>query len=51
MVEISPHKKYIQVNVDYMPDGRMIPRRVTWDDGHAYDIDKVTDQRLSLIHI
>jgi hypothetical protein len=45
MVEISPQKKYIQVNVDYMPDGRMIPRRVTWEDGHSYEIDRVTDQR------
>ena len=44
MVEISPQKKYIQVNVDYMPDGRMIPRRVTWEDGHSYEIDRVTDQ-------
>ena len=45
MVEISPQKKYIQVNVDYMPDGRMIPRRVTWEDGHSCEIDRVTDIR------
>ena len=41
---ISPYKKYVGVNVDSMPDGRVIPQRILWDNGTAYDIDSITEQ-------
>ena len=35
----------MQVKVDFRADGIMLPRTIIWEDGHEYEIDKVTDIR------
>lgn len=39
------HKAYIQVNAEFMPDGRIIPLSFTWEDGRTFDIDKLLEMR------
>ena len=36
---------YVPVTVDFRADGVMLPRTIIWEDGHEYEIDKVTDIR------
>jgi len=36
-------KVYVQVNADFRPDGLMLPRELTWEDGEKYTIDRVID--------
>ena len=36
-------KVYVQVNADFNPDGLMLPRELTWEDGEKYIIDRVID--------
>ena len=38
-------KVYVQVKVDFREDGIMLPRKITWEDGREYEIDRVTDIR------
>lgn len=38
-------KVYVPVEVDFRSDGVMLPRKITWEDGREYEIDKVTDIR------
>ncbi len=38
-------KVYVPVTVDFRADGVMLPRTIIWEDGHEYEIDKVTDIR------
>ena len=38
-------KVYVPVKVDFRADGVMLPRSIIWEDGHEYEIDKVTDIR------
>ena len=38
-------KVYVPVKVDFRADGVMLPRIITWEDGHEYEIDKITDIR------
>lgn len=38
-------KVYVQVKVDFREDGIMLPRRITWEDGREYEIDRVVDIR------
>lgn len=38
-------KVYVDVVVRFNSDGVMIPRQITWEDGHKYAIDRVTDIR------
>ena len=38
-------KVYVAVNVDFRADGVMLPQSLIWEDGHEYEIDKVTDIR------
>lgn len=38
-------KVYVDVVVRFSSDGVMIPRQITWEDGHKYAIDRVTDIR------
>ncbi len=40
-----PIKVYVPVTVDFRADGVMLPRTIIWEDGHEYEIDKVTDIR------
>ena len=44
-------KVYVNVMAEFTNDGRLLPRSFIWKDGHVYEIQKVTDVRLSLIHI
>lgn len=36
-------KVYVQVNADFNPDGVMYPRKIIWEDGEKYTIDRVID--------
>ena len=36
-------KVYVPVEVQFRSDGVMLPRRITWEDGTNYEIDRVTD--------
>jgi hypothetical protein len=36
---------YLDVTVDCLPDGRMIPLSFTWEDGREYKIGKVINMR------
>ena len=38
-------KVYVPVEVQFRSDGVMLPRRITWEDGTHYAIDRVTDIR------
>lgn len=38
-------KVYVDVEVGFRKDGIMIPHQITWEDGHKYIIDRVTNIR------
>ena len=38
-------KVYVRVQVEFMPEGRMLPRIIEWEDGRKYEIDRVKDMR------
>ena len=38
-------KVYVQVKVDFREDGVMLPRKIIWEDGREYEIDRVVDIR------
>lgn len=38
-------KVYVDVVVSFRSDGVMLPRIITWEDGHKYEIDRVSDIR------
>ena len=39
----APHyvREYVEVTVDFTPEGVMVPRFLTWEDGHRYEIDRI----------
>ncbi len=41
----NQYKIYVEVNVQFYPDGRMIPKEIVWENGKKYEIDKVLDRR------
>ena len=45
MSEESPYKIYVNVNVEFTKEGRLIPRAIHWEDGRTYVIDKITEVR------
>ncbi len=45
MIEESPCKVYVDVNVEFTRDGRLIPRSIIWRDGAIYEIQRVTEIR------
>ncbi len=45
MVEKPNLKVYVAVKVDFNEDGIMLPRSITWENGHEYEIDRVLDIR------
>ncbi|MCR5103621.1 MAG: hypothetical protein K6B68_04095 [Eubacterium sp.] len=47
MIEESPYKIYVNVNVEFTKDGRLIPKAILWDDDKTYEIQKITDIRRS----
>ena len=34
-------REYVDVNVDFDKDGRMLPKTLIWEDGHRYEIDRI----------
>jgi len=38
-------KAYVDVNVDHMADGRVLPRSIVWEDGRRYAVDRIIDIR------
>ena len=38
-------KVYVDVNADHSADGKITPNYFIWEDGHRYEIDRVTDVR------
>lgn len=38
-------KVYVQVNADHLPDGTARPRKIVFEDGISYEIDRVRDCR------
>jgi hypothetical protein len=45
MIEESSLKIYVNVNVEFTKDGKLIPRTIHWADGTIYEIDRITDVR------
>lgn len=43
MKEQQNIKVYVNVRVDFNSDGRMMPRRITWENGEKYAVDRVVD--------
>ena len=41
----NPYKVYVDVNADFLSDGRILPRHFVWEDGVRYTVDKVVDVR------
>ncbi len=44
-MEENRAKVYVQVMAEFMPDGRVRPKSITWTDGRRFDIDRITDCR------
>ena len=42
---VKPPKVYVGVKADFRPDGVMLPRIITWEDGEKYEIDRILDIR------
>ena len=40
-LSVSPSKAYVEVIADFSSDGRMKPLRLIWEDGRAYNIDRI----------
>ena len=42
------HRKvYVEVMAAFREDGLLLPREIVWEDGHHYEIDRVSDIRQS----
>ena len=41
------NKIYVEVNVKFFSDGRIMPLCIIWRDGKTFNIDRVTDVRRS----
>lgn len=38
------NKKFIGVIAEHDPEGRVKPLSITWEDGRAFNVDKVLDE-------
>lgn len=38
-------KRYIAINAEFSPEGRILPKEIIWCDGRHYEIDQVSDMR------
>lgn len=45
MMASKQPKVYVAVKTDFTPDGTMLPREITWEDGERFEIDRVLDVR------
>ncbi len=43
--EMNRAKVYVAVNADFTENGTMLPRKITWEDGTKYEIDRITNIR------
>ena len=34
-------REYVKITVDFTPEGLMVPRFLTWEDGRRYEIDRI----------
>ena len=50
-MEQKCRKVYVPVNLDVDEDGNIRPRLIRWEDGRVYEIDRLKQKCLSLIHI
>jgi len=41
----NPYKVYVGVTAAFEPDGRITPVSIKWEDGRAFEIDRVIDVR------
>ena len=41
MEYINPYKVFVKVTADFSPDGQIVPRSFTWEDGSEYEIDRI----------
>ena len=41
------YKRYVEVVCEAGADGQPIPRRVVWDEVHAFDVEEVLDVRFA----
>ena len=39
--EIRYRKAYVTMQVNMLPDGRLVPTGIIWEDGHLYPVDRV----------
>ena len=39
------YKRYVEVECEAQADGSEVPRRVIWDDAHAFEVEEVLDVR------
>ena len=37
-------KVYVKVNADFTPEGRLLPRKITWENGCVYEITRILDR-------
>ena len=44
-MDVNRNKIYVAVSALFLPDGRMVPQEIIWEDGTRYAIDKVLDLR------
>lgn len=45
MLASKQPKVYVAVKTDFTPDGTMLPREITLEDGECFEIDRVLDVR------
>ncbi len=38
-------KVYVDVMAEFTRDGQLIPKKIVWEDGHIFDIDRIKDVR------
>lgn len=39
---MNNNKVYVEVDARFTRDGQLLPRAIIWEDGHRYEIDRVT---------
>ena len=44
-MKTKPIKVYVAVKAHFDAEGRLVPTEIIWEDGHIYEIDRVTDIR------
>lgn len=46
ITEATQNKKvYVDVYASFSKDGRLLPKRIIWEDGRIFDIDRICDIR------